>query len=1442
MDQQVFPAYIAVASASFIVGRCVSSKFTPKEPPSDPEHFVNHNTHPAAPVSDILKLIACTTLVVLQLTVAITVAGGWQSIALCTTFAYATLLASVPVVSHGDQFATSIHLNVVLLVSLGSYVYRDIICFATFDLVPRDLDEGWLLWAKILVLAVAAIAIPLFRPRSYIPVDLENPMSPNAEQTCSLFASLTCGYLDSLILLAYKQGGLSFHQLPTLADTDSAEHLIRRSFPVLDPQSNTSSTYLLYGLFRVYRREYVVLILLALGNVLLQFAGPVVMNRLLKSLETEETFVRPWIWVVSLFFVPVFHSMVQSRYTWIATRQKTQAEGIMIQLLFTHSLRIRVNSEAKDNNKRNLIGRINNLATSDVAYLTDVLELWITLLFVPLQVILAIWFLYLILGWSSLVGFAIILITLPLPSYLARKMQALQISARQKTDARVQQVTETMSVLRMIKWFAWESKIKEVMAAKRDDELTSLRNIRLLVVLNNCLNFVIPLVVMLATFSAYTIIMGQELTASIVFSSLAVFDGILRVQIRNVMNRVHVIIQGKVSLDRVDSFLRTTELLDSYSLQDPVASVMEEDMNKIGIRDAEFSWSNQADDSSYKLRIRPEIIFRPGAVNLIVGPTGVGKTAMLLALLGELHFTPAGPNPWVNLPRQGGVAYASQQPWLENATIRENIIFNSSIPFDETRYKRALYACALYPDLGLFEAGDETEVGERGLTLSGGQKARVSLARAIYSPASTILLDDVLASLDIHTASWVVRKCLSSDLIQGRTVILVTHNVALACPISKWVVSLSLDGSVVQGPVETIFKNDQLASAVEVEEERTEDVISTTDGKDLAPIGKLIVAEKSQQGMVKWPTYKLFLANLSSRPISFLCLICGLLLLNEAATSFQSWFLGYWSSQYIGHPASSVQAPLYLAVVCLSVVMAMVFYIAAYVTWAFGTMRTTKIIHAQLIGCVTGATLRWLDTTPMSRVITRATQDMSRVDNNFPLYAVNFMEFAIFLVVKLAAIMILSPAFILPGVAIALLSVFAGRIYMVAQLPIQRQMSAARSPLLAHFAAGISGLTSIRAYGVERPFLRESAARIDHFIRPAISYWNLNRWISIRSDFLGGVFSASLGWYLVYGGGSHYGPANVGFSLASAVSFTSMILIWVRTTNSLELNANNLERIAEYIDIEQEPKPTEAGAPPAYWPASGELRADHLSAKYSEDGPEILHDLSFRIKSGERVGIVGRTGSGKSSLTLALLRCIPTEGKIYYDGIASDTINLDALRSQITIIPQIPELLAGSLRGNLDPFGAHEDSVLNDALRAAGLFSIQKDGDKSSITLDSIISSAGGNLSLGERQVVALARAIVRGSKLLILDEATSAIDYRTDGIIQSTLRNELEGVTVLAVAHRLTTIMDYDRIMVLGAGHIIEFDTPLNLLKDKAGHLRRMVNESSDRESLLAMAEGTGV
>jgi len=361
--------------------------------------------------------------------------------------------------------------------------------------------------------------------------------------------------------------------------------------------------------------------------------------------------------------------------------------------------------------------------------------------------------------------------------------------------------------------------------------------------------------------------------------------------------------------------------------------------------------------------------------------------------------------------------------------------------------------------------------------------------------------------------------------------------------------------------------------------------------------------------------------------------------------------------------------------------------------------------------------------------------------------------------------------------------------------------------------------------------------RIDHFTKVGRTSYNLNRWIGIRIDLLGATFTAALASYLLIN--RSLNAANIGFSLNMALEFCSMTLWFVRIYNEFEVQANSLERIQSYLDIDHEPTATEAGRPPAAWPKSGELKVDGLSARYSATGPKVLHDLSFHVKAGERIGIVGRTGSGKSSLTLSLLRCIFTEGVVYYDGLPTNKINLDELRSNITIIPQMPELLSGTLRRNLDPFDQHDDGILNSALRAAGLFSLQSESDEARLTLDSDISAGGNNLSVGQRQIVALARAIVRNSKLLILDEATSAIDHKTDSIIQSSLRNGLgSDVTILTVAHRLQTIMDADKIMVLDTGRIVEFDSPLQLLQRKGGEFKALVDGSGDKKALYAMAE----
>ncbi|RDX55374.1 P-loop containing nucleoside triphosphate hydrolase protein [Lentinus brumalis] len=919
------------------------------------------------------------------------------------------------------------------------------------------------------------------------------------------------------------------------------------------------------------------------------------------------------------------------------------------------------------------------------------------------------------------------------------------------------------------------------------------------------------------------------------------------------------VVQAKVSLDRVSQFLQQTELVDEFTPSNAHGwhSIVREDI--LGIRATTFSWSEQDDESltplatrAFRLRIDDELNFELGHVNLVVGPTGSGKTALLLALLGEMHATPNGPESYIGLPRSRGIAYVPQESWILSDTIKANILFGSA--YDETRYRQVVQHCGLEHDLSLFDHGDETEVGERGLTLSGGQKARVSLARAVYSAAETLLLDDVFAALDVHTARWIVEKCLKGELVRGRTVILVTHNIAVVEGVASYVVALATNGRIANQGKWTRVLEEDAALSTELDVEREEFTADVGDISKLSDMeaqksasngqGKLVAPEEISQGHVSWSTVKAYLSDIGgSHPLVFWGSITASLLLSQAFNVSQSYWVGYWAQQYQDHDRLSVSVSYYLAVYLGLICSDFAFRWSSFVMYLSGVMRASQKIHQALIGSILHATLRWLDTTPTSRIIVRCTQDIQTIDSPLSGMLYNLYETTASLVISLVAIISAAPIFSVMGLVLIALGGWWGQMYLKAQLPIQREKSNTRAPILGHLSATLSGLVTIRAYGAQERFIHESYLKLNNYTRATRTFYNLNRWISLRLEMASAVFAASLAVYLVYGPGGN--AAITGFALGQAVGFSEMILWWVRMFNMVEVQTNSLERVEQYLHIEHEASPTPAGTPPAYWPASGNLRVENLSARYSADGPRVLHEVSFEVKSGEHVGIVGRTGSGKSSLALSLLRLIITEGQVYYDGIQTDSINLDALRSKVTIIPQAPELLSGTLRENLDPFSEFEvlandkHAMLNDALRASGLFSLQSEEEQSRITLDSQISSGGGNLSVGQRQIIALARAIARQSKLLILDEATSAIDYETDTVIQRSLREAVsKDTTVLTIAHRLQTIMDADKILVLDSGRVAEFGPPAQLLKNKDSLFTKLVTESGDRDVLRAIVE----
>ncbi|EIN07962.1 P-loop containing nucleoside triphosphate hydrolase protein [Punctularia strigosozonata HHB-11173 SS5] len=1111
----------------------------------------------------------------------------------------------------------------------------------------------------------------------------------------------------------------------------------------------------------------------------------------------------------------------------------------------------------EDNEKQNekqMIGRINNIITTDVSAMQQARD-FPQLLSGLSATIISVFFLYDLLGWSAFVGIAVAVITLPVPAWAATQMMDSTRKKMAVSDARVQAVTQTMSVVRMIKLFAWEHKSVEKLEKLRAEELSWIRYNGWLYLSTYVLNQILPLCNIVAIFGVYTLVMKQELTAARIFTSISVF-AILQRQISQLVFMLPTLLNAKVSLDRINEFLNDTELITpedgSPSVAPSTALVAPDENNSTGFCDAVFTWDRLEDDGAaydpkkrdFRLRIDKEIIFEKDAVNLIVGPTGAGKTSVLLALLGEMHYSPQSGGSWYNLPRGGGIAYAAQESWVLNETIQDNIVFGS--PFDQERYQKVLEQCALVQDLGMFAAGDQTEVGEKGLTLSGGQKARVTLARAVYSKAKIVLLDDILAALDVHTARHVVDKCLKGDLLRDRTVLLVTHNLALARLVAKKVIRVDGQGHVTAEAslAEAIEHDDTLRQELAKEEETVQKAQDRESGdqttkKDDASTGKLIVAEDIAHGTVSLEAVMLYLRHVGGPWFWFFRL--SLVVSGVVFKLYEPYYLGLWSNEYENHEASEVPASKYLCGYAILCLFQLASDVIAWIVWLNGSLHASGKIHRQLVESVFGATFRWLDTVPVSRVIARCTKakDLQSVDEMIrQIFSLQQMMI-VNIVLRFAAIVyVVGWSVLAAGLAVLVIALGVGRFYIAAQRELKREQSVAKAPVLSLFGAGLVGLASIRAYGAQDYFSERLITRINHYTVLTRNFYNINRWVGVRVDGLGAVFSSIVAAGIVYGGFISVG--NAGFALSQVLGFATEVFVFVRVANMAEVECNSLERILDFLKIEHEPEPKQDGVPPAYWPASGSLRAEKLSARYSPDSVDVLRDISFDIKSGERVGVVGRTGAGKSTISLALLRALITRGKVFYDGIDIHAVNLDALRANVTLIPQHPDLLAGSVRENLDPFGEHDDAALNDALRSAGLERLQKEGDAAAaITLDSEVDAGGSNFSHGQRQIIALARAYVRRSKLMIMDEATAAIDYETDSAIQESIRANLgSDITIITIAHRLQTIMDSDKIMVLDAGRLVEFGSPRELLLQKKGLFFELVEKSHDKDVLYDMVK----
>lgn len=1249
--------------------------------------------------------------------------------------------------------------------------------------------------------------IPLFTPRVWYPLFPEDNYQPSAEQVCSMF-NFACsyGYLNPLVLTA-KRRVVEVDDTPVIPDYDK-----NKAWTYRFERMKTPSLFI--TIHKIFWRQILGMGVSSFMVSVCQFLSPIALNRLLKHLESpSSSSVNPLVWIVLLLTGPFLTSLFTQFYLFMSTRYLARSYTTLVQQIYNKVIRSRFVQNKSGDSK---VGRSNNLISTDVDDIGEIREFIHIIVRAPVEIAGSIYLLQKLLGWSAYVGLALTVLTCSVPIVLGPLVAKLTLRANRATDSRIELMSELLQSIRITKFFGWELPMLDRVKQRRQVELNRTWKLLLMEICIQVLVESLPVFSMFATFVVFTTIMGQTITPSIAFTSISLFS-FIRTQFSWIAYLMRQIVQIFVSIGRVSDFLNDPDEVD------PVNTI-EDTSQEIGFFNASLTWVSNPSPGDFCLRDL-NIVFPRNKLSIVIGPTGSGKSSLISALLGELSLNKGS----YNLPRSKGVSYVSQVPWLRNATIRDNILFD--YPYIEERYKKVIQACGLLTDLQSFVASDLTEIGEKGVTLSGGQKQRIALARAVYSPTSIVLMDDVFSALDIHTSNWIYKHCFQSSLMENRTVILVTHNVHLFMDSAAFIVTVK-NGSafpVTDKSSPLLFLAEQAASASEAAApdlaaipipNETDDA-EAADEKD----GKLVEEEQRVTGDVVFSEIFSYMKHFGSG--FYVAAVLLFFVTTQATSILIDLWVAFWTNSSVNSP--DVNNNKFLFVYGTMLLAYSLLDFLRTVSYDRGAWWASRKLHDSMLESVFGTFASWFDKTPTGRIVNRFAKDIRSIDMNLSGWL--FFSINCFLSVAGGILSVSSamPIFMIPAVIVCLAGYYFGLLYTRAQVGVKRLISIYTSPIFSLLGESIVGVSVIRAFNRQTIFKQMFSERLDNLVRLQSTSYNLNRWVAVRTDGISGLVGAIAGLIALLQ--KDLSPGVVGFSLNQAVIFSSSVLLFVRSCNSLQAEMNSYERVLEYSKLPQEPAPTIAGQVPATWPKEGDIVFNHVSVSYSAAGPTILKDVNLHINPGEKVAVVGRTGSGKSTLGLTLLRFTHRiSGEIYINGRETQSVNLNALRQRISFIPQDPILFSGTVRSNLDPFDELEDNFLNEALKTSGASSMimahTDDQKPIHITLDTHVASEGSNFSQGQKQVLALARAIVRRSKIIILDECTASVDDAMDQKIQKTLREAFGDATMLCIAHRLKTIVDYDKVMVLDKGVLVEYGPPAVLYHNN-GHFRRMCDGS---------------
>ncbi|XP_048349014.1 multidrug resistance-associated protein 1-like isoform X2 [Sphaerodactylus townsendi] len=1257
-------------------------------------------------------------------------------------------------------------------------------------------------------------------------------MKCSPETNASFFSKITYSWYSRIITLGYKKP-LEREDLFELNENDSSyvvcpdfEKHWRREYskstkdikvPLQQDVTKKAvfqKVFLLPPLWQTFKVALIKVTILKVAVDFLSFLSPQIMKEMIDFCEHHSgSYWNGYGFAVALLIVVVLQTLIHQAYQRLNMLNAVKVKTAMVGLLYKKALNLSSSSRQKYTT-----GEIVNLMSTDVQQLMD-LTINLNLLWsAPFQILLTIIFLWQELGPSVLAGIGMLLLVVPINVYVAARVKQLRKSQSKNTDQRVKLLNEILHGIKILKLYAWEPSYQKKIVNIRESEISVLRLSGYLTTFSMLTLTCIPFLVSLATFGVYFLLDEKNvLTAAKVFTSISLFN-ILRLPLFDLPTVISAAAQAKVSLGRLENFLSSEEL-DPQNINTDYRGD-----HAVRFVNASFRWKKIGTTTLHKLSVTiPE-----GSLVAIVGQVGAGKSSFLSAVLGEMEKIEG------TAQRKGSVAYVSQQAWIQNSTLQENILFGSEL--NKLYYKRVLEACALSPDLEQLPMGDQTEIGERGVNISGGQKQRVSLARAVYSNANLYLLDDPLSAVDVHVGKHLFEKVIgSSGLLKNKTRILVTHNLTILPQTD--IIMVMEDGRITEiGSYKELFsKRANFAEFVLTfgggRENKEKFSVSNSFPKNIIKIRDNVVPQKRQYAQhkdtssfsvkkekVATGTVKMsvILKYLQAFGWSWMWLTIAAYLGQNAMAIGQNLWLSTWTAEakQLKHFTEWKQLRNYRFGIYgfLGFMQGLLVCFGAYVLTR-GSLCASRALHHQMLDSVLRLPLQYFETNPVGQIINRFTKDMFIVDVRFHYYLRTWLNCTLDVIGTIVVIVYASPLFMLVVVPLGYLYFTIQRYYIASSRQIRRLAGASHTPVISHFSETLLGVSTVRAFGHQERFINQNKDVINENL---VCFYNnviSNRWLAVRLEFLGNlmVFFAAL--FAVIANGK-VDSTTVGLSISYALSITQSLNFWVRKACEIETNGISIERVCEYSNIVKEAPWILSSRPPAGWPNEGVIQFISYKVRYRPDIDYALQDISFQTSREEKIGIIGRTGAGKSTLTNCLFRIIERAGgKIIIDGIDISTIGLHDLRGNLNIIPQDPVLFSGTIQSNLDPLGKYSDFELWNALELCDLKNFVQSLPKK---LQHEISESGENLSMGQRQLVCLARALLRKTKVLVLDEATASVDMETDNLVQSTIQKEFRNCTVLTIAHRLHSIMDSDRVLVLDSGKIAEFDTPQNLLQQR--------------------------